>query len=79
MSWSSLHRIGRGAREARRYLALQCIFDAVQVLEALGEEVLRGVHDHVVRARHTPMTGERLPQCLHPTKVIRSQKMKDKG
>ncbi len=61
---------------ARRYLALQCILDAVQVLEALGEQVLRSVHDHVVRARQPAMTGERLPQRLHPSKVILLPKVK---
>ena len=51
------------------YLALQCILDAVQVLEALGEQVLRSVHDHIVRARQPAMTGESLPQRLHPSKA----------
>ena len=51
------------------YLALQCILDAVEVLEALGEQVLRSVHDHIVRARQPAMTGESLPQRLHPGKA----------
>lgn len=69
--------IGRGATVARRYLALQCILNAVQVLEALGEQVLRSVHDHIVRARQPAMTGERLPQRLHPSKVTLLQKQRN--
>ncbi len=61
------------------YLALQCVLDAVEVLEALGEQVLRGVHDHIVRGRQPAMTGERLPQCLHPSKMTQSQKRKTNG
>ena len=65
-----VHRKERGATVARRYLALQCILDAVQVLEALGEQVLRSVHDHIVWARQPAVTGERLPQRLQPSKEI---------
>ncbi|KAA6429687.1 MAG: hypothetical protein FRX49_00121 [Trebouxia sp. A1-2] len=41
-----------------------------KVLEALGEQVLRSVHDHIVWARQPAVTGERLPQRLQPSKEI---------